>query len=87
MLFATAEFPVYYLLEVKQYSVDVAATLVLFYGALAIDWRTARAWQVGLAGVAAGVVVWFSHAALIVLPALALALLVTYALSRDTLCS
>ena len=84
VLFATAEFPVYYSSEVKQYSVDVAATLVLFYGALAIDWRTARAWQVGLAGVAAGVVVWFSHAALIVLPALALALLVTYALSRDT---
>ncbi len=84
VLFATAEFPVYYSSEVKQYSVDVAATLVLFYGALAIDWRTARAWQVGLAGVAAGVVVWFSHAALIVLPALALALLVSYALSRDT---
>ena len=84
VLFATADLPVYYSSEVKQYSVDVAATLVLFYGALAIDWRTARAWQVGLAGVAAGVVVWFSHAALIVLPALALALLVTYALSRDT---
>jgi hypothetical protein len=83
VLFATVEPLVYYSSEVKQYSVDVAATLVLFYGALAIDWRKARAWHVGLAGVAAGVIVWFSHAALIVLPALALALLVTYGLSRD----
>jgi hypothetical protein len=84
VLFATAEPLVYYSSEVKQYSVDVAATLVLFYGALAIEWRKARAWQVGLAGMAAGLIVWFSHAALIVLPALALALLVTYGLSRHT---
>src|SRR5215203_3299904 len=84
VLFATVEPLVYYSSEVKQYSVDVAATLVLFYGALAIDWRKARAWHAGLAGVAAGLVVWFSHAALIVLPALALALLLTYGLSRDT---
>ena len=83
VLFATVEPLVYYSSEVKQYSVDVAAALVLLLGALTTDWRTARPWKIALTGIGAGVVVWFSHAALIVLPALALALLVTYMLSRD----
>ena len=83
VLFATVEPLVYYSSEVKQYSVDVAATLVLLLGALTIDWRTARPWQVGLTGIAAGVVVWFSHAALIVLPALTLALVLSNVLRGD----
>lgn len=78
LLFATAEPLVYYSTEVKQYSTDVAAALVLLLGVLIIDWRAARAWQFVLAGIAAGSVVWFSHSALIVLPALALALLVAF---------
>lgn len=76
LLFATLEPLVYYSSEVKQYSTDVAAGLLLLYAVTVADWdrlkvRTAVAIAAGGAAVA-----WLSHPALIVLAALGAAVFV-----------
>lgn len=82
-VFAVGEPLVYYSSEVKQYSTDVAAALVLLVGAVVVNWGTARAWLLGVVVIAAGTIVWFSHTALIVLPALALALVTARFVAED----
>ena len=76
-LFAVAEGPIYFASEVKQYSFDVLATVALVLGALSLQRRPPglrAATAIGALGIActAG-----SHAALIVVPAVIGALLVT----------
>lgn len=65
-LFATANWPIYYAAEVKQYSLDIliAAGLLLILNALA-DAPSRRSWIA--AGIAGALSVWFSHPALFVL--------------------
>lgn len=83
LLAATSEPLVYYSSEVKQYSTDVAVGLILLVAALLADRAAltiARASVLAAIGAAAA---WFSHAALLVLPGLAAALLLAAWMRRD----
>lgn len=67
---------VYYSSEVKQYSTDVLAATLLLLGALTVNWATLGVGGLLLVEVCGLAVVWFSNAALIVLPSLVAVLLV-----------
>jgi O-antigen/teichoic acid export membrane protein len=68
---------VYYSSEVKQYSTDVLAGVVLLWAALTVDWAGLRLWRVAALSLGGLATVWFSNAALIVLPSLVAVLLVS----------
>jgi hypothetical protein len=65
ILFATVEPLVYYSAEVKQYSTDVVAAVLLLYAVIAVDWNRARGRTLVPLVLAGAALVWFSHPALI----------------------
>jgi len=73
---------VYYSSEVKQYEPDVLAAVLLLYGAVAVDWARVRFVSGAALGLAGASVVWFSHAALLILPSLLAVLIVSAWLRR-----
>jgi len=83
VLFAVSEPLVYYSSEIKQYSTDTAVAVGLLLGAAAVDWRRARSSQLVVAIVVGALLVWFSLTALIMLPSLILALLISARVDGD----
>jgi hypothetical protein len=82
-LFSVADTLVYYSSEVKQYSTDVAVTLLIMV--MALDLRTpnlSRRRVVGLAA-AGSVAVWFSHPAVFAVGAVAVVFLVSAVAGRN----
>lgn len=75
LLVAVSEPLVYFSSEVKQYGVDVAVTVALLWGAVVVDWRRVNLLRGAGIVLAGGLAVWLSHAAILVLPALAAVLL------------
>ncbi len=76
LLFATVEPLVYYSSEVKQYSTDVAAALLLLYAVVVVDWDRISRKVALLLAIGGAAVAWLSHPALIVLATLAAAVLI-----------
>lgn len=82
-LFALAIPLVRYTAELKQYGLDILATLVLTLVAIDLRVRPATARNCLLAGLAGLVIVWFSQTAVLVMAGIGTALVLCYLWDRD----
>jgi len=82
-LFAVGTELIYYSVEVKQYILDVAATIILLYLAFPLLSENRQKQYYVFLGIAGTLVLWFSHAALFVLAGIGLVLLVQALRKRD----
>ena len=74
---------VYFSSQVKQYSSDVAVSLLLLWGTLEIRSRGITTTRAVLLGVAGAVCVWFSNTAIVVVAGLGAALMAATFIERD----
>lgn len=74
LLFACAADLTYYAAEVKQYSTDVTATVVLLFLGVRLWERPVRRWRTAIGFAAGGCVVFFSYAAVFAAAAIAVVL-------------
>ena len=82
-LFAVSSYLIYYAAQIKQYSGDVAITLLIIIAGIEIEAKTLTVRRAGLFAFAGATVVWFSHPSVFVLAGVGCALAVAAALKRD----
>jgi hypothetical protein len=78
-LFSVAEGPVYYSSEVKQYSTDVAITLLIMVMGLEVLTRKPSSRRLVVFALVGALAVWFSHTAVFAVGAVAVVMLATVA--------
>jgi hypothetical protein len=82
LLFSCSRFLIHYSADLKQYSTDVAVTLILFLIAkhvLSRDWSLYRVIQFAVVG---AISIWFSHPAVFILAGIGLTIILVYATQR-----
>jgi hypothetical protein len=82
-LFALSPSLIYYSSEVKQYSLDVAITILLYWFALRGSRERWSDFRIGLFGLLGAVAIWLSHPATFVLAAIAITFIVVLAARKD----
>ena len=83
LLFSCSRFLIHYSADLKQYSTDVAVTLILFLMARHVLSRDWSVYRVILFAVVGATSIWFSHPSVFILAGVGLTIILVYATQRE----